>query len=115
MASELGAEAGKRAGWSSLYESDRPRDILGLTEAQEGTLSQFIGFTGKDQNGKENKTFILKYEGTTAPTLTNYAETPIGTIIIAPKLATPKLYIHKTKSTPAVAGDWYSLTFTQET
>jgi len=29
---------GLRAGWSHPYVGDRPREILGLTEAQEATL-----------------------------------------------------------------------------
>ncbi|MEM3091550.1 MAG: hypothetical protein QXD05_00230 [Candidatus Pacearchaeota archaeon] len=115
MASTLGEEAGKRASWSSTYESNRPRDILGLTKAQEEKISQFIGFVGKDQSENEQKTFVLIYNGTTAPTLTDFAATPIGTIIIAPKLNAPKIYIHKTKSTIPAVSDWYSFTASQET
>ena len=97
---------GKRAGWSSIYQSDRPRDILGLTEAQEATLKQFFGITGKDQDGEENQIFTCKYEGTSEPTLTNYATTPVGTIIIAPFLVHSKIYVHKTQSASPVVGDW---------
>jgi hypothetical protein len=98
---------GKRMGWSSLYQSDRPRDILGLTEEQEATLSQAIGFSGKNPEGEAKQANILVYPGTADPTLTNYAATPVGTIIIAPLAGThSKIYIHKSKSTSPVVGDW---------
>jgi hypothetical protein len=97
---------GKRMSWSSLYQGDRPRDIMDLTEDQEATLSQAIGFSGKDQNGNAKEAIILIYPGTTAPTLTNYAKTPKGTILIAPFLTHSLMYIHKSQSSPAVVGDW---------
>ena len=104
----------KRATWSVPYVSDRPRDILGLPADQEAKFSNFIGFAGKNQDA-EAKTFnVVVYDGTAAPTLTDFAALPVGTVIIAPFLATPKIYVHKTKSDPAVVGDWYGLTFTQE-
>jgi hypothetical protein len=97
---------GKRMAWSSVYQSDRPRDILQLTEDQEATLSQAIGFSGKDQNGDAQEAVILIYPGTSAPTMTNYAKTPKGTIVIAPFLTHSLMYVHKAQSTPAVVGDW---------
>lgn len=106
---------GKRAGWSHPYVGDRPRDVLGLTKDQEATISQFIGFFGKDEDDNKQEQFILRYDGTDAPTLTNYASTPIGTVIIAPKLATPTIYIHKAQSEPGVVGDWYKIAGVQAT
>ncbi len=106
---------GKRAVWSSLYQSDRPRDILGLTEAQEAKIKQFIGLTGKDQDGNESQLFVLKYEGTDAPIVTDFATTPIGTVILCPKLSAPRIYIHKAQSTTPVIGDWYYIQGTQVT
>lgn len=115
MASPLGQEAGKRANWSSLYQSDRPQDILGLTQAQEDDFGNIIGFQGRKQDGSAKSAFILVYDETDALTLTDYATTPIGTIIIAPKIAKPTIYIHKAQSSPAVVGDWYEIEGTQVT
>lgn len=106
---------GKRAGWMSPYMSDRPREVLKLTEAQEATLSKFIGFVGKDQDGNRVEQFILEYDGTVAPTLTDYDETPIGTIILTPQLADVAMYIHQAQSSPAVVGDWKSVAATTVT
>lgn len=106
---------GRRATWSQSYVGDRPRDVLALTEAQEAKLSQFIGFTGRDQSGTEVHTNILRYDGTAAPTVTDFASTPVGTILLCPKLAKPTLYIHKAQSSPAVVGDWYYIEGTQVT
>jgi len=106
---------GLRAGWSHPYVGDRPREILGLTEAQEATLSQFIGFTGKDVNGDPVEQFFITYDEDSAPTLTDYAETPIGTIILTPKLANVAFYQHQAQSTPAVVGDWASVAKTTVT
>ena len=102
----MSTKTGKRANWSGLYVSDRPRDLLGLTEAQEETIDQFIGFVGKDQGGEVKNANILVYTGTSAPTLTDYANTPKGTIIIAPFLTHSTLFVHRLQSTPAVVGDW---------
>src|SRR5690606_20247964 len=107
MASALGQEAGRRANWSSLYQSDRPQDILGLTQAQEEDFGNIIGFQGRKQDGTAKSTFVLVYDSADALTLTDYAETPIGTVIIAPKITKPTIFIHKAQSSPAVVGDWY--------
>jgi len=105
---------GKRGNWSGIYAGDRPQDVLGLTQAQEAKLNNIIGFVGKDQN-KEVKTFnVLVYKGSTAPTLTDFASTPIGTVIIAPELATPKIYIHHAKSATPATTDWFGITTVQE-
>ena len=97
---------GTRATHSVINTSDRPRDILGLTKAQEADFSQFLGFTGRNQAGDTKSTNILFYPDTSAPTLTDYAATPLGTIIIAPFLAHSAIYIHKAASSPAIVGDW---------
>lgn len=106
---------GKRAKWGSLYQGDRPRDVLNLTEDQEATLKGILGFTLNDQDDNQEKQVVLVYHGTSAPTVTNYANTPIGTLIICPKLASPRIYIHKAQSSPAVIGDWYYVQGTQVT
>lgn len=106
---------GKRANWSSLYQSDRPRDILQLTEAQEATVKQFIGFGGKDQDGNERKLFIIVSDATSQPTLTDFANTPIGTIIFTPKIASILGYQHQAQSSPAVIGDWAKIAKTTVT
>lgn len=109
------ANKGKRMNWSGIYVSDRPSDVLGLTQAQEAKLSQIIGFVGKDQAGVVQTKFILEYPGTSAPTVTDFASTPIGTEIHCPKLSAPRIYIHKVQSSPAVVGDWYYIQGTQVT
>lgn len=100
------AGTGKRATWSYIYVGDRPREILGLTEAQEADISQFIGFSAKDQDGNSKDHFELVYEGTDAPTLTNFASTPVGTIIWCPNVADVSHYIHQAKTDTPVVGDW---------
>lgn len=108
-------KVGIRANWSGVYAGDRPRDILGLTQDQEAKISQFIGFTGKDQAGNPTTKFILVFNGTSNPTLTDFAATPIGTIIETPYLASTSHYIHQAKSTPAVVGDWKKVSATTVT
>ena len=106
---------GKRAKWGSLYQGDRPRDILNLTEDEEATLAGMFGFTLNDQDDNEAKQVFLRYDSATAITLTNYADTPIGTVIIAPKLTTPTIFVHKAQSSPGVVGDWYKIEGVQVT
>jgi hypothetical protein len=106
---------GQRAKFSFPYVGDRPREVLKLTEAQEGALSQFIGFAGTDPEDQPVEQFILVYNGTTVPTLTDYASTPIGTIILTPKLANVFCYQHQAQSSPAVVGDWASVAKTTVT
>ena len=97
---------GKRANWSTPITSSRPRDILGLSLAAEANISQFIGWSGADQDDNAQEQFILVYNGTTAPTLTDYATTPIGTVILTPQLASVSHYIHQAQSATPVKGDW---------
>lgn len=104
------SELGNRAGWSFPYVGNRPRDILGLTMEQEAAISQFAGFFGMDQDGNEQKLFLLKYDGTEVPTLTDYASTPVGTILLCPKVEGISHYIHQAKSDTAVVGDWKAVT-----
>ena len=108
----LGASAGRRAGWSSIYQGDRPRDILDLTQDQEATIKQFIGFIGKDQDENEKKLIVLVSEETSQPTLVSYATTPIGTIILCPNIAGVFCYIHQAQSVSPVVGDWKSVSAT---
>lgn len=106
---------GNRAGWMVPYVGDRPRGILGLTSTQEATLAGFLGFGGKDVDGNAIEHFELIYNGTSAPTLTDYATTPINTVIWTPKLADIALYQHNAQSDPAVIGDWASVAKTTVT
>ncbi len=105
-------EGEKRADWSSVYRSKRPRDILDLTEEQESTLRQFFGLTGRDRDGKISQIFIINYEGTVEPTVTDYPNLPMNTILICPRLLTPKIFIRKTQTIPANVNDWYVFTST---
>ena len=77
---------GKRAAWSVMYASDRPRDVLKLSETQEATLKQFIGFSAMNQNGDAVDQFILTTDETSVD-LTDYPDVPIGTIILTPKVS----------------------------
>ena len=98
---------GNRAGWAAPYLGDRPREVLGLTQAQEAKVSTFLGFSGKQQDGSDSNAFIMIYPGTTDPTMTDFAATPLGTIVIAPFAGThSKMYVHKAKSDTPVVGDW---------
>ncbi len=101
----------KRADWSSVYRSKRPRDILDLTEEHEITLRQFFGLTGRDHEGNLSQIFILKYGGVIDPVLTDYPNLPVSTMVICPKLSTPKIFIRKIKSTPMNINDWYVFEF----
>jgi hypothetical protein len=106
---------GKKSTWSQLYVSDRPRDLFGLSLAEEADFDAFIGFTGRDQDGNVVQKNIIYWNSATAPDLEDYADFPIGTIIVAPKLTASKIYMRKAKSSPSVVGDWYGVAFTQET
>ena len=97
---------GLRAGWMVPYVGDRPRDVLGLTEAQEAKVSKFIGWTGKDVNGSPVDHFILILDPANAVTPTDFAATPLGTELHSNNGTHSTVYVHKAKSTPAVVGDW---------
>lgn len=104
-----GSESGKKMGWSQLYQGDRPEDVLPLERANAAKLAQAIGFAGHDQEGNESEQFILTYTSSDAITLTDFAKVPIGTIIIAPKITKPTIFIKKLASSPAAASDWFKL------
>lgn len=98
------SKLGKRAEWSSFYKSDRPRDVLGLTQAQEALTQQFIGFSGHDQQGEPATFSIIVHKGSTID-LATYATVPVGTLVITPLVAGSFAYQRITK----VAGantDW---------
>jgi hypothetical protein len=101
---------GKKATWSGVYVSDRPRDLLGLTLALEADFDAFIGFTGRDQAGTVKQKNVLYYNSASAPTLEDYGVLPIGTIVIAPLLTAPKIFIKKLSSTVAAVTDWFGIT-----
>lgn len=104
----------KRANWSGLIVSDRPSDEFGLSATQEDDFENITGLIGKDQANSIKQKGILFYNKTAAPTLTDYANIPLGSIIIAPYLTAPKIYIKKlASSTPAVS-DWFSVALTVE-
>jgi len=110
---EAGNYAGPKPGWSQMMYSDNPADLYGLSKAEAETIAQFFGFVGHDVAGDYTETNFMRFDGTSAPTLTNYADMPIGTVIICPKLTAPRIYIHKAQSTPGVVGDWYYIEGTQ--
>lgn len=107
--------SGQYSNWSYVYVGDRPRSILKLTEAAEAEMKQFIGFSGKSPNGDPADQFIMTFDGDAEPDLTDYADTPIGTIILTPKIANVFCYQHQAQSTPAVVGDWASVAKTTVT
>lgn len=98
------ANTGKRANWMHPYVGDRPRDILGLTEAQESKTNVFIGFSGADQNGNPKNQFILSTEETTVD-FSNYASVPVGTILLTPKVAGIFCY-QRVNKTDDSSADW---------
>jgi hypothetical protein len=102
----MGSNKGKRGNWMGIYSSNRPIDVLKLTEAAEANLSGVLGFTGKAQDGTVKTLNILLSEATARPTLTDYASTPIGTIILTPKIAGVFGYQHQAQSANPVVGDW---------
>lgn len=115
MAIGAGNYAGPKPGWSSPIFSDNPADYYGLTKVQATTIAQFLGFIGKDVTQTEHEFNVLIYDGTSAPTLTNYAVMPIGTMIICPKLTKSSIYIHKAQSSTPVVGDWFIIEGAQAT
>jgi len=110
---------GKKMNWSGIYAGDRPQSIVGLTVAQEALFSQIFGFVGKDQDGVNQKIFVMVFKGTARPTLTDFAGTPIGTIILTPRIASVFGYQHQAQTTTAgntpesgvggVVGDWAAI------
>jgi len=101
------AGIGTRSKFSFPYVGDRPREILGLTEAQEATISQFIGFAGTDPDDQPVEQFILTTLETSV-TLSNYPTVPIGTIILTPKVSGVALYqrIARATQTASIDADW---------
>lgn len=97
---------GKRGNWMGVIASDRPVDVLKLTQAAEANLVGELGFIGKDQAGTSKSLIVLLSEATARPTLTDYANTPIGTIILTPKIASVFGYQHQAQSANPVVGDW---------
>lgn len=112
---DLGNTAGKKPNWSQIIDTDNIQDIYGLSAAEGATIAQAIGFSGKDQSGNNRDQLVLAYDGTSAPTVTNWADLPVGTVVFCAKLAAPRIYIHKAQSSPAVIGDWYYIQGTQVT
>jgi len=107
---------GKRAGWSSIYVGNRPRDILQLTEDLEANFSSFVGYSGRQQDGTGEDAFILTWDGTDAPTLPDdFAKLPVGTIVYTPKVADIAFYQRQALSSPEVKGDWASVAKTTVT
>lgn len=108
---------GPMANWSYVYIGSRPREIIKIAQAVEADCKQFVGFSGKKQDGTPQDSFIVYWDSATAPTLEDDFDTaPIDTIIIAPRLtAAPKIYIRHAVSSPSVVGDWFGITAVAET
>lgn len=102
-----GEKLGKRAGWSFMHASDRPRDVLKLSKDQEATIKQFIGFSAMDQDGDPVDQFIMTTDATSVD-LTNYPDVPIGTIILTPKVSGVAFYQRIAQATAgaSVNADW---------
>lgn len=97
------SKLGNRANWSVQYVSDAPRDVLGLTQQQEETVSQFIGFIGTNANEEKKVLNILVVEGEV--NLANYASVPVGTIILTPRNTSVFCY-QRVNATNGGNGDW---------
>ncbi len=98
------SKLGNRANWSVQYVSDAPRDVLGLTQQQEETVSQFVGFIGTNANEEKKVLNILVVEGVV--NLANYATVPVGTIILTPRSQTIFCYQRVSASNEGREGDW---------
>lgn len=106
---------GKKANWSVPYVSDRPDDIFDLNLVQEAQLDNIFGIVGKNQAGVAKKKAIVWYDGEDAPTMTDFAGLPNGSLLIAWNIATPAIYVKKANSDPAVIGDWFAAAGSQVT
>lgn len=98
---------GQLANWSYIYVGDRPRSILGLSDAAEQTCSQFIGFSGTKPDGSPSDMFVLVNENTSV-NLTLYSNVPIGTIILTPRVSGVFCYQRIAQATKGVSvnADW---------
>lgn len=105
----VGNFAGSKSGWGYLMKSNNPEDTYILTAAQMANLGVWVGFNNLDINGDRHELNIIEYDSADAPTMTDYANTPINTLMIAAKLTKPTLFIHKAQSDPAVIGDWFKI------
>jgi len=112
---KLTGKIGLMAGWSYPYVGGRPREVLKITEAVEANCSQFWGWSAKDAEGNSAEHFEIEWGLDSAPTVTDFANTPIGTIIWTPELANIAGYQHQAQSSPAVVGDWASIAKTTVT
>ena len=97
---------GKRSTWGVLVTSDRPRDVLNITEAVEAKVSQAIAFASSNQSGEEVLIPRLVWNDSSAPAdFAVFADLPVGTVIETPLIASIFGYQKIAKSADN-ATDW---------
>jgi hypothetical protein len=99
------AKLGNRATWGVLITSDRPRDVLKISEETEATLDLVAGLNGKNQAGENKQLIIIVHNGSVAPVLTDYPDVPVGTLILTPGVSVIFGYQRIVKSADD-ATDW---------
>ena len=88
------------------YVGARPRAILKISEATEAKVKIVYGWAGVGQDQSPNDKFVIEQVDDVDVTPTDYADTPIGTEIKSNYGAHSRTFVHKSKSDPAVVGDW---------
>jgi len=96
---------GRKEGWEVSLTGFNVGDV-GITPEQLPMFDQILAWKTKGMKGKPVINFILIYNGTEELTLTEFANTPIGTEIRTPKVDGIFCYYHEAKSSPASADDW---------
>ncbi len=96
--------AGKKPNWAREIDSDNYQDIFGLSASDAEKLGLVIGHAVMDTDG--NKRIVLhctSYE-TSELTWANYANVPVGSVVIMPSISTPAMFLKV--GTAGAATDW---------
>jgi len=101
----MNIKIGRKEGWDFSSNGFEIEDI-GITKSQKTLFEQTFAFRNYGITGKPVVNFILIYNGTAELTLTEFANTPIGTEIRTPNVEGVYSYYHEKKSNPASANDW---------
>jgi len=107
--------AGLKQNYGRQVDSGSWQDDFGIAKAAAESLGVVSANKVRNSDGVSapNVAVTILYLGTGALTLTDFAGFPIGTVIIAAKITTPTIYIHKAQTASPVVGDWYKIEGTQ--
>lgn len=103
---------GRKEGWD-FSSNGFEIDDIGITKSQKSLFEQIFASRNFGLTGKRIVNFILVYKGTEQLTLTDFANTPVGTEIRTPNVEGIFAYIHEKKSNPDSVSDWITISTSQ--